>query len=173
MQTRVAQVIDRLVVLARALPNHRGPEDQTGAVGVTTVFDGPEIRSTDDLSDGAMLIIGYPGDNPDELVAAANSTITYGPIAATNRPRDEVGTIICRAISQRAETAADARNGALAEVEAVAAICRADPSLALNTADTIGGVRTITFVTAGDMFQYLDRGYTCEWEFSVTFKTRV
>jgi len=173
METRLAQVMDRLVELARALPGHRGPTDYTTADDLITVYDGPEIRATDDRAPGGHLVIGWPGDSADTVTAAGSTSVEAGPIASTARPRDEVGTIICRAIQDQAGTAKDARDGALAQIASVAALCRSDPSLGLNTSDTIGGVRTITFVTAGDLYQYLSGGYTCEWEFSITYKTRV
>lgn len=172
-ETRLEQVIDQLVLLTRALPDHRGPADQTTALNQTTVFDGPEVRTTDDVSDGASLIIGWGGESADEVTVAGSSTIARGPIAAQTRPADEIGTIVCRAVYQNAETAKLARDGALATLTAVAALCRATPDLGINTSGTIGGVRTLAFVTAGDLYQYLDRGYVAIREFTVTFKTRV
>jgi hypothetical protein len=173
METRLAQVIDQLVALTRALPNHRGPDDQTTADDVSTVYDGPEMRATDDLANGGHLVIGWSGDSPDEVVAAGSSTITRGPMAATVHPANEIGTVNCRAIFQRGETPKLARDGALAEITAVAQLCRATPDLGINTSGTIGGVRTVASVTIGEMYQYLDRGNVCLWDFSVTFETRV
>lgn len=173
METRVAQVIDVLVAGTRALPGFRYWSDVTTAAGLTTVFDGAEHRATDDHAEGSLLIVGWPGDDADAVELAATTSLSSGPIAATNRPRDEVGTVQCKAISQNKETQKQARDGALAVITAVASFCRADPSLGIQTSDTIGGVRTIAWVTAGTLAQYLRSGYVAEWDFTVTFKTRV
>lgn len=173
METRLEQVIDQLVLLTRALANHRAPTDQSTAAGMTTVFDGPEIRTTDDYADGCSLVIGWGGESAEDVSVAGSSTIARGPIAGQTRPADEIGYVTCRAIYSNAETPKLARDGALAAMTAVAALCRATPDLGINTSGTIGGVRTLAFVTAGDLYQYLDRGNVAIREFTVTFKTRV
>jgi hypothetical protein len=172
-QTRVAQVIDRLLVLGRALPGHRSPTGLVSTAGLVTVFDGPEIRSTDDAIDQTMVIVGWSGDDDDNLAQAATIGLTGGPIAASNRPRDEQGTINCKAISHRADSVALARDAVIAEVVAFAELCRVDPSLGISTSDTIGGVRTLAWVTAGSLVQYLSKGYVAEMDFTVSYSTRV
>jgi hypothetical protein len=172
-QTRVAQVIDRLLVLGRALPNHRSPTGLTSTAGLVTVFDGPEIRSTDDAIDQTLVVVGWSGDDDDNLSEAATISLTSGPIAATNRPRDEATTINCKVISQRADSSSAARNAVVAEVEAFAGLCTTDPSLGISTSDTIGGVRTLAWVTAGSLVQYLSKGYVAEMDFTVSYSTRV
>ena len=170
---RAGQVIDRLLVLARALPGHRDPNGTTSTDGLVTVYDGPEIRATDDAIDQTFVVIGWSGADPDALEPAASSNWVAGPIAATTRPRDETTVIACKVISQRGELMKAARDAAIAELEAVAGICRSDPSLGIDTSATIGGVRTLAWVTAGTMLQYDERGYVCEIEFTVTYQTRV
>jgi hypothetical protein len=175
---RVGQVIDRLLVLTRALAGHRDPNGTMSTDGLVTVYDGPEVRSTDDAIDSTLLIIGWSGDDTDALEEAASSSWTSGPIAATSsgtpiRPRDETTTVSCKVISQRAETMKAARDGAITELEAVAQLCRNDPSLGIDTSATIGGVRTLAWVTAGSMVQYLDAGYVCELDFTVSYNARV
>jgi len=170
---RLSQLIDQILVLARALPGHRAPDGTSSTAGLVTVYDGPEIRSTDDAIDTTWLVIGWSGDDLDQLEEAATSTWTSGPIAAIVRPRDETTTVNCKAVSQRAETMKAARDGAVAEVEAVAQLCRNDPSLGIDTSATIGGVRTLAWVTAGSVVQYLDKGYVCEIDFTVSYNTRV
>jgi hypothetical protein len=173
METRVAQVIDRILVLGRAASGHRAPGDTSPTPGLVTVYDGPEVRSTDDAIDQTFVVIGWSGDDDEALEIAARMVLTSGPIAATNRPRDEITTITCKVVSHRAESVAEARNAALAEVVVFAAICRSDPSLGINTADTIGGVRTLAWVTAGTLTQYLSKGYVAEFEFTISYQTRV
>jgi hypothetical protein len=172
-QTRMAQIIDRLLVLSRALPNHRAPVGIVSTSGLVTVFDGPEVRSTDDAIDQTMVVVGWSGDDDESLEIAASLTLAGGPIAATNRPRDEQGIINCKAISHRADSVAIARDSVIAEVVAFAELCRADPSLGLSTSDTIGGVRTLAWVTAGSLVQYLSKGYVAEMDFTVSYSTRV
>jgi hypothetical protein len=172
-QTRVAQVIDRLLVLSRALPNHRAPTGTVSTSGLVTVYDGPEVRSTDDAIDQTIVVVGWSGEDDDDLAVPATLTLTAGPIAATNRPRDEQGTINCKVISHRADSVANARDAVVAEVVAFAELCRVDPSLGINTSDTIGGVRTLAWVTAGSLVQYLSKGYVAEMDFTVSYSTRV
>lgn len=168
-QTRVDQVIDRLVELAAGQAGYIR-YGQPGADEII-VFDGPEWSETDDPCDA--LVVGWSGGDDDAATPAATSNQTAGPIAAGNRPRDEVGTVLCRAIAQTKDSPKAARDAAKAIVVTLAGLCRADPSLALNTSDTIGGVRTIAYVTTGDLVQYNSRGYVAEWEFTITFLTRV
>lgn len=172
IQTRTAQVIDALVAGTRALAGHRAP-DGTASGKLVTVYDGPEIRSTDDAVDDAWLVIGWSGSGADDLEPAAQVIQSRGPIAATNRPRNEVVTVNCLASVRRGESAKLARDLATAELGVVAELLRADPSLGINTAGTIGGVRTIAFVTAGTLTQYLLDGYVAEWSFTVTYDSRV
>lgn len=171
-QTRVPQVIDALIALGRALPGHRAPDGTTSGK-LVTVYDGPEIRATDDAADDAWVVIGWSGTGAEDLEPAAQSNLSRGPIAATNRPRNEVVTINCLASVRRGESAKLARDMVSAELDAFAGICRGDPSLGINTAGTIGGVRTIAYVTAGTLTQYLLDGYVAEWNFTVTYDARV
>jgi hypothetical protein len=170
---RVGQVIDRLLVLTRALPGHRDPNGTTSTDGLVTVYDGPEVRSTDDAIDNTLLVIGWSGTDTDALEEAASSSWTSGPIASTVRPRDETTIVACKVISQRGDSPKAARDGAVAEVEALAQLCRNDPSLGIDTSATIGGVRTLAWVTAGSVVQYLDAGYVCEIDVTVSYNTRV
>lgn len=173
METRVAQVIDTLVAGLRATSGFRSPTSASTVPGLTTVYDSSEVWTTDDRDGQSVLVIGYASDEPDDQTPIAESTFTRGPIAVPARPRDEVSVIRCRAIVDGRETPKLARDAALATIEAVAAFCRVDPSLGLNTSGTVGGVRTIAYVTAGDLIQYLVRGHTAEWAFDVSFSTRV
>lgn len=173
METRVAQVIDRVLVLGRTAAGHRAPGDVTSTTGLVTVYDGPEVRSTDDAIDSTFVVIGWSGDDDDSIELVARMQLTSGPIAAANRPRDEITAITCKAISHRADSVKEARDAALAEVAVFAQICRSDPSLGINTTDTIGGVRTLAWVTAGSLFQYLHNGYVAEFEFTINYQTRV
>jgi hypothetical protein len=172
-ETRVAQVIDALVTGMRATAGFRSPTSASTTAGLTTVYDGPEVWTTDDRDGQSLLVIGYSGSDPDEQTATAESSFTRGPIAVPARPRDEVSVIHCRAIADGRETPKIARDAALATIAAVSLFCRTDPSLGINTSDTVGGVRTIAFVTTGDLIQYLMRGHTAEWAFDVGFSTRV
>lgn len=175
METRTAQVIDALIALSAAITGYRLADEYTGPdPSWVTVWDGPAIRGQDDNSDGAgHLIIGYSGDDPEALQPAAQTTIGPGPMASTVRPRDEVGTIVCRAVFDCADTPKQARDAALAILTAVANLCRSDPTLGINASATVGGVIVRCWVTAGTLLQYQVNGYTAEWEFTVTFKTRV
>jgi hypothetical protein len=172
-QTRTAQVIDALIAGVRALPGHRAPDGTVSGADLVTVYDGPEIRSTDDAIDESWVVIGWSGSGPDDLNPAAQVNLSRGPIAATNRPRNEVVTISCLASARRGESTKAARDLVTAELDAVAGLLRSDPSLGINTAGTIGGVRTIAYVTAGTLSQYLLDGYVAEWEFTVTYESRV
>lgn len=172
-QFRTGQVIDALVSICRGTTGHRAPGATLSTLGLVTVYDGPELFSTDDAIDDTLLIIGWSGESSDQLSTTARGSFRTGPIAATVRPRDEATTIACKAISQRAETAKQARDAAIAELAVVAGVCRSDPSLGINTSATIGGVRLLAFVTAGTLTQYQDKGYVAEIDFDVTYSTRV
>jgi hypothetical protein len=172
-QQRVVQVIDALIARTSALPGYRLP----GSVGqfgsTTTVYDGPQFTSTDDIEPGGFLVIGWSGADSDHLEPAAESSWVSGPIAGSVHPRDETTTITCMAIAQRAESVRDARVAAFQQLSDVAAVCRADTSLGINTADVIGGVNTLCYVAAGQLIQYALNGYVAELGFSVTYQARV
>jgi predicted Kef-type K+ transport protein len=91
--------------------------------------------------------------------------------------RDEVGTITCLASFSTGDaedgSVSVARLGALGLMADVANYCRIDPSLGLDTSGVVGGIRTRSFVTAGQMSQYLMGGVTCDWLFTITFQARV
>jgi hypothetical protein len=137
-ETRVAQVIDALIARLGGTAGFRLNGDSNSAADLVTVFDGAEIRSTDDSIDQVLLVIGWAGDNPDETEPAATIALSSGPIAATNRPRDEITSISCKVMSHRASTQKEARDAGLAALTAVAKVLRSDPSLGINTSDTIG-----------------------------------
>lgn len=172
-QQRVVQVIDALLFQISALPGYRTP----GLVGqfstTVTVFDGPEFTYTDDIEPGGFLVVGWPGSDAEQLEPVASSTWVSGPIAGRAHPRDETTVVAMRAISQRQERVRDARVAVYQQMTDVAGICRNDPSLGINTADTIGGVNTLAYVTAGELFQYSSNGYVAELSFSVTYQARV
>jgi hypothetical protein len=171
---RVIPVIDALISLTTALPGYRLPSGRGMSVGATTVYDGPEWTASDDGSDGAQLVIGWSGSGPSELEVAADSTWVSGPIAGSVHPRDEVTTVACMAFGQRAERSRDARVVAYQVMSDVAQVCRADPSLGINTTnDAIGGMRTLCFVTAGQLVQYSSNGYVAQLGFTVTYSARV
>jgi hypothetical protein len=172
-ETRVAQVMDALVTGMRLVTGFRAPTDASTVAGLTTVFDSSELWTTDDRDGQSILVIGYAGDDPEDDIPIAQTSLSAGPIAISARPRDEVATIACRAIVDGRETPKLARDAAMATIAAVSLFCRTDPSLGINTADAVGGVRTITYVTAGDLLAYAHEGHTCEWAFTVSFKSRV
>lgn len=173
METRVAQVIDFLVSGLAANASFRRPDDETYGPDLITVWDGPEFRSSEDHSKSAHVVIGYGGDDPEALEPSAATELVAGPLAAMVRPRDETLTVSCRSICDSGETPKIARDTALAGIEAVANLCRSDPSLGIDASATIGGVVVRAWVTAGTLLQYLEAGYTAEWEFTVTVRTRV
>jgi hypothetical protein len=173
IETRINQVLDMLVARTAALAACRRPDDTISTEGLITIWDGPEWRSYDDHIQGAHVVIGYGGDDPEALTPAAVTALKAGPMAGAVRPRDEEGTITCRAVFDRADSAKLARDGALAALVMVADLCRSDPSLTIDASATVGGVVVRCWVTAGTLLQYLQAGYTAEYEFTVTFKTRV
>lgn len=172
-ESRVVAVIDALISKASALPGYRLLTSAGLDINYTTVFDGPEVTDTDDAAAGGLLVIGWSGNDAEQLERAASSNWTTGPMAASNHPRDEVTVISCRGIVQKGETVRAARVAVYQIMADVATICRADPSLGINTADTIGGVRTLCFVTAGELMQYQLDGFVAELAFTVTYQARV
>jgi hypothetical protein len=172
-QFRIGQVIDRLVALSRASAGHRAPDGTDSTTGLVTVYDGPEVRATDDAEDNTFLIIGWSGDLDDGLTPAGAGAWKAGPIANQVRPRDESTAVTCKVVSQRGESPKLARDAAIAEVALIAGLCRSDPTLGVDSSATIGGVRTRAFVTAGTMVQYLAKGYVCELDFEVYYDARV
>lgn len=172
-QTRAAQLADRLVALMGAQTGYRLNSALSTTTGLTTVWDGPEFRESEDHAPGAHLIVGYSGDSADGVSPAITVTQAPGPIAAIVRPRDEMVSVICRAVYDMAETPKLARDGALVPINDVAEQCRLDQTLGIDASATVGGVLVRCFVTVGSMVQYMRNGYTCEWEFTVTARTRV
>lgn len=170
-ETRLGQVIDALVNGLGATTGFR-PSFSEEYATATTVWDGPEWQVVEDHGAGGNVVIGYSGPRGARS-ASATSTWAAGPIAGTNRPREEVTQVNCFATAQRHGTPRGARNEAIAIVSAVAAFCRSDPSLGINTSGTIGGVSTLTSLTAGSIVQFADRGFTCEIDFTITYKARV
>lgn len=171
-QIRIGQVIDALVSKIGDLPGFRFPTG-TESMDESTVWDGPEWQVVEDHAPGGHVVIGDPGEF-ETPTPAATSTWQAGPIASTNRPRNEVTQIACLATAQKHETVKDARDACLAMLTAVAAVCREDPSLGIDTSATVGGVRTITYVTAGSFTQSLGpNGFTARLDFTVTYDTRV
>jgi hypothetical protein len=172
-QLRIGQVIDALVGLAGTATGYRLPQDVTSADGMVTVFDGPEIRSTDDaVLDGGLLVIGWSGSGGDDVQDGASAVLAGRVIASTVHARDETSAIVCMAIYQSAGTPKEARDGVIGIFGTVANLCRTDPTLGLSPA-TFGGIRVKVEVTAGTLTQYLDAGYNAEFQFTITYNTRV
>lgn len=168
--TRWGQVNDALVTAMRARAGYRGPDSLRDGV---TVFDSVEVRQG---TDGSHLWVtfGWSGESADEATPAGEINLASGPMAATVRPRDETGTIYCRAVAQSGDRDVSLlRADCLAILDDVAEVCRADPSLGLDTSGTVGGIRTRAWVTAGDIYQYMRGGVVVDWRFSVTYQTRV
>jgi hypothetical protein len=171
-QIRIGQVIDALVQQIGDRPGWRFPTGRE-SMDESTVWDGPEWQKVEDHAPGGHVVIGWPGEF-DSPVPAASTTWESGPIASSNRPRDEVTAVTCLATAQKHETVKDARDACMVLLAEVAAVCREDPSLGIDTAATVGGVRTITYVTAGSFTQLFGpNGFTAELQFTVTYKTRV
>lgn len=173
-QIRTGQVIDALLALCRTVPGFVDPAtcaDDGGAA--VRVWDGPEWQLVDAETPGGHLVIGWSGDRASPSPSADTDWVG-GPIAGTARPRDETTRLVCLASARWAETPKAARDAALSTVSAVAAVCRADPSLGINTSGTVGGIRTLTFVTGGSLTQSArEDGYTASQMFTITYKTRV
>lgn len=170
-EIRTGQVIDALVSSLRALPGFRAPTDRDYAPN-TTVWDGPEIDTVTDNAPGAHLVVGY-GGTADVATPAADSTWSTGPIAGRVHPREEVTLIACMAKVDRMDSPKAARDAVLEVVTQVAQLCRADPSLGIDTSQTIGGVSTLAWVTGGNLTQWAHDGFTAMQAFTVTYKTRV
>jgi hypothetical protein len=170
--TQWAAVVDALVAAMRATTGYRSP--YSGSSGVT-VFDGPEYGLTEEHSE-SYLVIGWAGD-PDSPEDSGQSRQTTGPLAANaGRPRDEEGTINCRAVSQIGDASLtqrsvkDARDACLAVIATVEAALRTDP--------TLGLVPTLSRLVAemGGTFtpkQYANAGIVCEIDFQVTYRARI
>lgn len=169
--TRMGQVIDAMVAGLGATTGFRPSASEEYATA-TTVWDGPEWQLVEDHGPGGHVVIGYSGPRGSKQPSVTSSWES-GPIAGTNRPRNETAQVNCFATAQRHATAKGARNEVIAIVTAVAAFCRADPSLGINTAGTIGGISTLTFLSGGSLVQFADRGCTAEFEFTITYKARV
>jgi hypothetical protein len=156
----------------RATTGYRSP--YSGSSGIT-VFDGPEYGLTEEHSE-SYLVIGWAGD-PDSPEDSGQSRQTTGPLAANaGRPRDEEGTINCRAVSQIGDASLtqrsvkDARDACLAVIATVEAALRTDP--------TLGLVPTLSRLVAemGGTFtpkQYANAGIVCEIDFQVTYRARI
>jgi len=150
-QDRLSQVIDALLALSIAQVGYRSSSDTASADNAVTVWDGPDILGSDDYQGSiGLLVVGYCGPDVDQLQPSGSVQLGTGPIASTAHPRDEITTVSMLGVSQNQDTAKAARDACYAIVSMVAALCRADPSLGINSADTIGGVRTSAFVTSSE-----------------------
>ncbi|WP_460021748.1 hypothetical protein, partial [Kineosporia succinea] len=122
---------------------------------------------------GRHLIIGWSGDRGSPSPAADTDWVA-GSIARDVRPRDETTRLVCLGTAQWADSPKAARDQALQLVSAVAGICRTDPSLGIDTSATVGGHRTLTYVTGGSLTQSaVQEGFTASQLFTITYKTRV
>lgn len=173
LQTRAAQLIDALIARMAAQPAYRLNDTRTTTDGLTTVWDGPEWQSSEDHAPGAHLIIGYSGDSGNAVSPALTLAQSHAPLDASVRSRDEVISLVCRGVYDGAETPKLARDGALVTINDVAEQCRLDQTLGIDASGTVGGVLVRCFVTTGSMVQYARSGFTCDWEFTVTGRTRV
>lgn len=171
-QIRLGQAIDAVLSQLYDAPNFRRPDEQELGFDETTVWDGPQWHTSEDHAPGAHLVIGWSGDGEEPTQAAA-TTWTAGPIAASTRARDETTVIQCIAVSQHHDTPKEARDSVLGVVSQVGVLCRSLPDLGIDSSTTIGGVRTVAQLNAGTFSQWLERGFTAQLEFTVTYQTRV
>jgi hypothetical protein len=169
--TQWAAVVDALVAAMRATTGYRSP--YSGNSG-NTVFDGPEYGLTEEHSE-TFLVIGWAGD-PDSPEDSGQSQQTTAALDRTARPREERGTVNCRAVSQVGDASLsdrsvkDVRDAALAVIADVEASLRTDP--------TLGLVPPLALLVAemGGTFtprQYMNAGAVCEIDFQVTYRARI
>ncbi|MET9815328.1 hypothetical protein [Streptomyces sp. NPDC006355] len=116
MGSRVPEVIDRLVELARA----------DTALSEVRVADGPEITEDTDLD---WLIVGFDGDPAGDFQAAQ----TVGGWAGLGTRREEQFQVMVAAIAQRGDGEVRAARMRAYEIGArVEEWLRADPSIGLG-----------------------------------------
>jgi hypothetical protein len=131
LSSRLPQVIDALVSLARALPGHRDPESETVTSGVP-VFDGPSYGITSDRA-VTWIAVGWSGDPdaPEDAGGAMQVTAALG-----DKQRDEAGSIRVRVVSQTGDRRGAAmktcRDAAFAEMALIEGLCRSTPRLGLS-----------------------------------------
>lgn len=175
MTTTIAPLVaDQLVTITRGLAGYRHPETNSGDV---PVFDGSEIYLTDEPN-GSYLVIGWPGDPAGDQVG--ESTQTPVAHAASNRPNEEEGTIVCRSVGQTGDSGfgspKTARDLAYAPMKAVDAQCRgtADgPRLGVDPAAGNGQIIWAR-VDSHSRIEYVnDLGACCEVTFTVRYLARI
>ncbi|WP_329338593.1 hypothetical protein OG866_27110 [Streptomyces sp. NBC_00663] len=135
MPSRVPEVIDALVQLARTEPAYEAGEDGTGGV---VVADGPQV--TEDAAPD-WLVIGFDGDPNGDFESAQ----TIGGWSDLGGGREEEFTVTVAAISNRGDADTVAARGRVYEIAArVEAWLMADPSLGLPGLEAfVGGTRLV------------------------------
>lgn len=166
MATQWDTVALALTDLMRATAGYRAPESTLTGV---PVYFGPEY-GIDNTRLISFLSVGWSGD-PDNPESSGSITQTAGPMAPT-RPRDETGTILCRAVYADGNANDAAMRAGLAACRQIVAdvetVTRADPTLGLaqptmKWAFVTDGAPTLEF--AGGVHVFID--------FTVTYEARL
>lgn len=150
----VPAIIDALVAAA------------TSALPGVTVTDGQGVTG----NTNAVLMIGV--NSPDITVPATAANSQQAPATySTNRTRDETGDVYCTAVAWNGNNdQKQARDDAFALAEAVADLCRTNPSLGLSA----GGYVVCGYGGTGQLDQDQDdSGATASLVFSVAFRARI
>lgn len=156
----------QLVSRARAIPGYCSPESSVRGI---PVFLGPGAFLTSDAP-GDFLCIGWPGAM-DVSTPSGQSSFEVGAIAP-NRPREEKGTVLCKAFSSsggsREKDVIDVLSRASRIVSDIDVMLRTDPGLGLSA-----GVMQWCFMADQSTSIDVQGGAVVEIEFTLEYAARM
>lgn len=136
------------------------------ALSTVQVYDGVGISE----DPGDFLMIGVDDPDSDGLAASGQARQTPGPLG-TNRPRDEIGTVTCAALSWNGDSdPAAARTALKATTTAVENLLRSSP----NLGGTVTGLLWTGFGEQARLIQAQDtHGAMALLIFDIAFRARI
>lgn len=166
--SRWPTVLDALITQLRALSGHRDPESTSVLTGIP-IFDGPQYGIMSDRA-ATWWSVGWSGD-PDAPEDAGDVTQDIGPLNPVVRPRDEVGLIQCRIVTQTGDRGRmkAARDATFTELGLLEVLLRSTPTLGLDQS----WMRYVSLVGRARFQQQYVAGPVFTLDCSVGFKARI
>ncbi len=175
--TQWPAVVDALVELARALPGHRGPADNSDE-DLVLVLDGPEFELTGDLAPTFLIVGGALDVDGEGHGESGQAVATLG-----RHDRDDSGEVRCQVVAQTGglvlpsdvvtvgrETVKALRDRARAVLDGLDAAVRTDVTLGITARRMVAEIGPrITF----RQYQVDGGGAVVSIEFVVAFKSRI
>ena len=160
-----AAVVSALYDVLGATSGYRKAEDYGTGI---PVFLGPDIGAHE-MDASSWLTIAWAG-TPDSPESPGGIQQEVAGMAASDRPRDETGTIRCRACCQLGDISLmDALEAAQTLMATVETAIRTDPYVGLGAASNLRWAQT----QSGEAMWDLTDGAVAWWTFELTYKARL